>query len=189
MRKIPAISLLFCIMMSGCASGGSAGNSQADKEDYMYTFRKISFEEFYENTKQYTIAGEWVYEVGEAGDETYALFWGKARTLFGEPNQQSADWENMYTYEIEASDGQNAPLYLEVYHGSGGSSVAMPTEDNDVDHAAYDQAKSELIALIESAQPADYVWEGVYEDIPVNIKYTVKDGKATVDSKFGEDMF
>lgn len=155
----------------------------------MYTFRKISFEEFVENTKQYTIAGEWVYEVGEAGDETYALFWGKARTLFGEPNQQSADWENMYTYEIEASDGQNAPLYLEVYHGSGGSSVAMPTEDNDVDHAAYDQAKSELIALIESAQPADYVWEGVYEDIPVNIKYTVKDGKATVDSKFGEDMF
>lgn len=155
----------------------------------MYTFRKIASEEYFEHTKQYTIAGDWVYEVGEAGDETYALFWGKARTLFGEPNQQSADWENMYTYNIEASDGQNEPLYLEIYHGAGGSSVAMPTEDSSVDHAAYRQAKSELIALIESAEPADYVWEGIYEDIPVNIRYTVKDGKATVDSEFGGDMF
>ena len=109
LKSFAAITLLFCIMMSGCAYGGSSGSSQADMEDYMYTFRKISSEEFYENTKQYTISGEWVYEVGEASDETYALFWGKARTLFGEPNQQSADWENMYTYAIEASNGQNAP--------------------------------------------------------------------------------
>ena len=40
----------------------------------------------------------------------------------------------------------------------------------------------------ESAQPADYVHESVYEDIPVNITYTVKDGKAMVDSSFPEDF-
>ena len=44
-------------------------------------------------------------------------------------------------------------------------------------------AANELIAFIESAEPSDYVWEGIYEDIPVNVKYAVKDGKAYTESE------
>ena len=45
-----------------------------------------------------------------------------------------------------------------------------------------------LIEYIESAEPVDYVWESVYYDIPANVTYTVKDGKASVKSEFPEDM-
>lgn len=126
-----------------------------------------------------------MYQPGEAGEETYALFYGKMRTLFGAPNEESEDWENMYTYFLKATDGTHT-LYPFVYHGSGGSSIATPIEGDDLD--AYAQAKADLLDLIRQAEPADYVWQGVYEDIPVNTTYTVKDGKATVTSDFGEDF-
>lgn len=152
----------------------------------MFTFKKITNELFFEKTSGYTIAGDWVYDVGEAGDKEFALFWGKLITLFGEPNDKSGSWEEMYNYFIEADDGKKK-YYVTVYHGSGGSSIAMPT--NTDDRADYELLKKELIGLIEHTAPTDYEWESVYEDVPANIKYTVKDGKAYVKSEFCKDMF
>ena len=68
----------------------------------MYTFEKITHEEFWEKATA-SYGGEWVYQPGEAGEETYALFFGKMRTLFGAPNEESEDWENMYTYFLKAN--------------------------------------------------------------------------------------
>lgn len=152
----------------------------------MFTFKKISNELFFEKTSGYTIAGDWVYGVGEAGDKEYALFWGKLITLFGEPNDKSRSWEDMYNYFIEADDGQKK-YYVTVYHGSGGSSIAMPT--NTDDRADYEQLKKELISLIERTAPTDYEWESVYEDVPADVKYIVKNGKASVESRIDESMF
>ena len=150
----------------------------------MYTFEKITHEEFWEKATA-SYGGEWVYQPGEASEETYALFYGKMRTLFGAPDDESESWEEMYNYLLKATDGTHE-LYLNVYHGAGGSSNAIPIKGDDLD--AYAQAKADLLDLIRQAEPADYVWQGVYEDIPVNTTYTVKDGKATVTSDFGEDF-
>ncbi len=122
-------------------------------------------------------------------DEDYALFFGKARTLFGEPDSVTDDYECMFSYDITATDETSGKsFYLEIYHGPSGSAIGgMPVSNlSDEDKKMYNMAADELIELINSAEPADYVWEGVYEDIPVNIKYIVKDGKATVESELPE---
>lgn len=146
----------------------------------MYTFRKSTRDE---KSQAYVgMSGNWIYQPGEAGDEEYALFFGKVRTIFGEPDFISEDWENMYSYSITAENSEdNNKLFFEIYHGSGGSSLAMYADSD-----AYKKAGKQLIELIESAEPADYEWEGVYEDIPVNIKYIVRNGKVKVESEFPE---
>ncbi len=148
----------------------------------MYKFRNSTDEEEKNN---YAGFGKWVYGTN-ATEEKYALFFGKVRTLFGVNDSISEDWECMYNYNITAEDEQGNKLYFSIYHGPRGSSIATPFRDElPPDYA---KAKAELIELINNAEPADYEWEGVYEDIPVNIKYTVKDGKAYVESEFPEDF-
>ena len=53
----------------------------------------------------------------------------------------------------------------------------------------YKQATKELVEYIEKAEPADYVWESVYYDIPANVKYMVKDGRAYVETAISECDF
>lgn len=151
-----------------------------------FTFRKISDEEFREKTSNIRYAGDWLYQPGEAGDEDYALFFGKIQAIFGEPNSQSDDWENMYNYNIEATALDDKKLYFMIYHGAGGPSVALPIKLESSEEAAYRSASDDLTHIIDAAAPVDYVWEGVYEDIPVDIKYIVKNGEVRVDSKFGD---
>ena len=50
----------------------------------------------------------------------------------------------------------------------------------------YEEMNDFLLELIENTEPADYEWESVYEDIPANVKYIVKDGKATIESEISE---
>ncbi len=147
----------------------------------MYKFRVSTKEE-----NNNACFGDWVYGTGVSGEEQYALFFGKVRRRFGDNDSFSDDWETMYRYEITAEDENGNKLYFEVYHGAGGSSIGTPFSDELPPE--YQQAKKELIEYIESAEPVDYVHESVYYDIPVNVKYIVKDGKATVESTFPEDM-
>lgn len=148
----------------------------------MYTFRNSTDEERKNSNVRY---GDGIYGL-VATDEKFALFFGKVRRLFGENDSFSDDWECMYTYLITAEDENGNKLYFEIYHGSGGSSISTPYSGELPPD--YKQAKSELLELIENTIPADYVWEGCYYDIPVNIKYTVKDGKAYVEREFPENM-
>ena len=156
---------------------------------YMYKFEKVSNEEYLNATEGIMYGGDWVYETGKAGDEEYALFYGRCQTLFGEPNCKSKDWESMYDYHIKATADDGSVLYLVIYHGPGCSSTAIPVENHGIDTAPYEAARAELLKLINSAEPADYVWESIYADIPVNITYTVKNGRAYVESSFDGDDF
>lgn len=115
-------------------------------------------------------------------EEDYVLFFGRAITVFGQPDWTDEDWENMYSYLIVAEDGQGNEIILEVYNGSSGSAIGGYDGEN------YKQAAEELAQLILSAEPSDYEWEGCYYDIPVNMKYTVRDGKAYVEYEYPEDM-
>ena len=147
-----------------------------------YTFRNSTNEEIKENFAGYGMA---IYDV-VLSEEIYALFFGKVRSRFGVNDSISTDWEMMYSYPVTVEDENGNKFFFHVYHGAGGSSIGTPCEELTPE---YESAKKALIEYIESAEPVDYVWEGVYEDIPVNITYTVKDGKTRVDSEFPEGMY
>lgn len=151
----------------------------------MFKFRKATKEEK-SKINCMTYGRRWVYSNADMSDENYALFFGKMKALFGEPDEISDDWESMYDYSIVAEDENQNSFLLMVYHGAGGSSIAIPTEHNNIDLTPYEQAEKELLEIIENTQPADYEWESVYEDIPANVKYIVKDGKATIESEISE---
>lgn len=150
-----------------------------------YTFRNSTDEEIKENLTGF---GEWIYSIVPEG--IFALFFGKVRSRFGVNNSISTDWEWMYSYPVTVEDENGNKFFCRVYHGAGGPSIATPFEELTPD---YESAVNALIEYIESAEPVDYVWEGVYKDIlyeniPVNVTYTVKNGKARVDSEFPEDI-
>ncbi len=152
----------------------------------MYKFRKATEEEMsaLENKAVSKLCS--VYDLN-CTDEKFALFFGRLRTVFGEPDYTSDDYENMYSYDIMAVGENGESFYLEVYHGQSGASVGgKPLYISKEKEEVYMKAASELITLIESAEPSDYVWQGVYEDIPMNVKYTVKDGTAYVESEFAD---
>ncbi len=146
-----------------------------------YTFRNSTDEEIKENSVH---CGRWIYGT-VSSEEIYALFFGKVRSRFGVNDSISTDWEMMYSYPVTVEDDNGNKFFFDIYHGAGGSSIATPSEELTLE---YEQAQEALIEYIESAEPEDYVWQGVYEDIPVNVTYTVKDGKVRVESEFPEDM-
>ncbi len=190
--------------MGGCGkiSGSSFYNTESavivedvtaadieSEESAVYKFRNASAEE--ENMmwdRQY--AGEWIYGLGESnGEKEYALFLGKVIACFGRNDSLSSDWENMYSYPIIVENEQGEELLVEIYHGSGGPSYSIPIDfKDDEEKEKYEQAAKALVEYIQSAEPADYELETVYEDIPVNVKYSVKNGAANVESEFPEDF-
>lgn len=149
----------------------------------MYKFRRATEDELsaLENIGFSKLCS--VYDL-KGTDEKYALFYGKLRTVFGEPDYTSDDYESMYSYNVMAVGENGESFYLEVYHGPSGAAVGgKPFDISKEQEEIYMSAANELIAFIESAEPSDYVWEGIYEDIPVNVKYAVKDGKVYTESE------
>lgn len=149
----------------------------------MYKFRLATKEE--EKAAWKTMGGgEWIYGATTAGEIPYALFLGKCIALFGMPGDLSEDWEQMYSYFITAEDENGVVLTFNIYHGSGGPSYTEYTDDT----APFKEVLGEFLALIEATVPADYVHESIYFDVGSKITYTVKDGKARVDSELPDDL-
>ncbi len=155
----------------------------------MYKFRKASVEDDKEIIDKMPLCGNWIYNSG-GSEQIYALFLGKMIALFGDSGNMSDDWENMYGYQIIAEADNGRQFCIEVYHGPGGPSVSVPDENLEDEYIDdYKQATKELVEYIEKAEPADYVWESVYYDIPANVKYMVKDGRAYVETAISECDF
>ena len=194
--------IMLCPGGCGKASGSSSEDADAavivehitaaekeSEETAVYKFRNASAEEEKKMwERQY--AGEWIYGVGGAnGENEFALFLGKVIARFGRNDSLSSDWENMYSYPIIAENEKGEELLIEIYHGAGGPSYSLPTDfKEDEEKEKYEQAAKALVEYIQSAEPADYELETVYEDIPVNVKYSVKNGAAKVESEFPEDF-
>ena len=201
-KIILAISLAM-ISLSGCGmASGSSGDVDPDMliehikatedqkaETAMYKFRNASDEEA-EKMWERQYAGEWIYDVGEvSGEDEFALFLGKVIACFGMNDSLSSDWENMYSYPIIAENEQGEELLIEIYHGPGGPSYSIPIDlKDDEEKEKYEQAAKALVDHIQSSEPADYELETVYEDIPVNVKYSVKNGVAKAESEFPEGL-
>lgn len=121
-----------------------------------YTFRNSTYEEISvleENgCKMYGI---------DCTDENILIFFGKMRTVFGEPHYVTDDGKYMQ-YWITAEDGQNK-IYFSVVHDSSGTPVDI---QNTICFIIYNASGDtsfidELITLIGSIEPSDYEWNGV----------------------------
>lgn len=104
--------------------------------------------------------------------EQCVLVYGKLQALFGAPIYETIDYENQYCYVLQATLGGNAPCYLSVYGGPSGPAIG----GDPTDPAAHAAAQA-LIALLQTATPADYAYEGYYPDIPVHITEGIQNGQ------------
>lgn len=141
----------------------------------MYTFKRI-------DCKLYK-GGALLMNVGNSSQQAESLYPGQAIALFGEPDYFTEDYENLFSMVVAAeSEAGGEPIYLEIYHGPSGPAIGG-LETPEAKAAAH-----ELAELLVSAKPADYDWEGVYEDIPVNIKMGVKNGVPYHESEYPDDF-
>lgn len=134
-----------------------------------------------------TMAGNNVAEILELDDDQafQAVFLGKVKTLFGEPDYSTADMEDLYSYEMIAIDENQTEIPLEIYYGPSGPSIAAPTDEE------HEQAVLELAQMIMDAKPSDYEIRCVYEDVGVTVIMGVKQGQPYYKSLFPgmtEDM-
>lgn len=109
----------------------------------------------------------------EINGETHARIYGSLRALYGEPDYETDDTEDMYQYILlaERDDGKQAALL--VYSGPSGPSVSSRTEDSNMkEGAAYVLKK-----LLDETPPVDYHYEGYYWDGPTKVEYGVKNGQ------------
>ena len=136
----------------------------------MYRFEKVDFDEVERESKGISIISIVLFDSEEyydnifkcmtqKGDDCSALFFGKCKALFGEPNHISKDNDYLYIYCIKATAKDGSYLYLCPYHGEKGSSVFLPSELNDIDIEPYYVALNELIDLINKTYSVDYVWK------------------------------
>ena len=150
----------------------------------MYKFRLSTEEETAERLRKGSCH---IMAAAAGSEEAFARFYGQLRTVFGEPQENSDDYEAIYSYSVTAEDENGNRLLLEAYHGPSGAAIGGPVVSADeAEKEIHRNAAMELIDLVSSAEPSDYEWEGVYEDVPVNIKYVVKDGKVRTESSFPE---
>ena len=108
-------------------------------------------------------------------DHDLAIAYGQARSLFGEPAYTTEDLENLYEYNIVATDKKGNEVYLYIYNGPTGPAIGGDTND-----PAAEAAAKQLVKVIQKAEPADFYCEAYYFDGPTKLTIEVKNGKPKV---------
>ena len=126
-----------------------------------YTFKKI------ENATY--MGGGKLCEIYDAFPER-ALALGQLKTLFGEPMYITEDYENQFSYDIEAIDETGVVCQLSAYSGPTGPSIGG-ARGEEVEKAA-----RALAVYIRQATATDYEYEGYYLDAPCKIRMGVRNG-------------
>ena len=121
-----------------------------------------------------------------ANDKTFAAFYGRLRALFGNPNSNSASFEDMYHYDIKVTADDGRVLYIGIKH-SGIPVMILPADGSGNDTRPYKAARTELIMRIMCTHPADYEWCGISDELSLKITYKVKDGRASFKKEPAED--
>lgn len=114
-------------------------------------------------------SGSRIRHIGEK-PEDQILSLGRLKTLFGEPLYLSEDLEDQYTYFLSTVTAAGRTLCLSAYSGPTGPAIGG--EQDEASCAAADA----LAALINSASPADYDYEGYYLDGPCRVRMGVRNG-------------
>lgn len=145
----------------------------------MYTFKPCSHDLLPYGSEK--IRG--IYDDEKA--EYHSLFIGQVLNLFGEADYTTENNEDLYSKAVCAEDKEGNTIYLEVYYGPSGPAIGgADYRDEEIRKAA-----DELAEVIMAAEPKDFEYKSVYEDLGVTIRMGVKDGKPYYESDFPDDMF
>lgn len=126
-------------------------------------------------------------DINPAGpsEEECALILGKIWALFGKPDDPKMSPSDFYNYAVAAENKDGNILYFSIYQYSGMPSIGGPSGEG---FEIFEAAASELKELINSTKPADYEWNGTYENYDVGMKYYVKDGIAGAEDSYVRRM-
>ena len=171
MKKPLTLMLLVSLCLSGCA----LGNNVSEEENAMTIsdFQKdTSLTSIPENSSNLTNL-----------DLEPVIAYGRLRALFGEPNYETQNFEDAYSYILFVEPESSEKIYLEVYEGSSGPAIG------GLNNAESLQAAETLKKLIEeSEEVADYQYEGYYLDLDSKITMGIKDGVPYYNEEFCEEI-
>ena len=159
MKKLLTLMLLVSLCLSGCA----LGNNVSEEENAM------TISDFQKDTS--------LTSIPESNgkllnlDLESVIAYGRLRALFGEPNYETQNFEDAYSYILFVEPESSEKIYLEVYEGSSGPAIG------GLNNAESLQAAETLKKLIEeSEEVADYQYEGYYQDLDLKISMGIKNG-------------
>ena len=159
MKKLLTLILLVSLCLSGCA----LGNNVSEEENAM------TISDFQKDTS--------LTSIPESNgkllnlDLKSVIAYGRLRALFGEPNYETQNSEDAYSYILFVEPESSEKIYLEVYEGSSGPAIG------GLNNAESLQAAETLKKLIEeSEEVADYQYEGYYQDLDLKISMGIKNG-------------
>ena len=159
MKKLLTLMLLVSLCLSGCA----LGNNVSEEEN------AITISDFQKDTS--------LTSIPESNgkllnlDLESVIAYGRLRALFGEPNYETQNSEDAYSYILFVEPESSEKIYLEVYEGSSGPAIG------GLNNAESLQAAETLKKLIEeSEEVADYQYEGYYQDLDLKISMGIKNG-------------
>ena len=159
MKKLLTLILLVSLCLSGCA----LGNNVSEEENAM------TISDFQKDTS--------LTSIPESNgkllnlDLESVIAYGRLRALFGEPNYETQNSEDAYSYILFVEPESSEKIYLEVYEGSSGPAIG------GLNNAESLQAAETLKKLIEeSEEVADYQYEGYYQDLDLKISMGIKNG-------------
>ena len=159
MKKLLTLMLLVSLCLSGCALGHnvSEGENAMTISDFKKDTSLTSIPE--SNGKLLNL------------DLESVIAYGRLRALFGEPNYETQNSEDAYSYILFVEPESSEKIYLEVYEGSSGPAIG------GLNNAESLQAAETLKKLIEeSEEVADYQYEGYYQDLDLKISMGIKNG-------------
>ena len=161
MKKLLTLMLLVLLCLSGCA----LENNVSERENAM------TISDFKKDTS--------LTSIPESNgnllnlDLEPVIAYGRLRALFGEPNYETQNVEDAYSYILFVETESSEKIYLEVYEGSSGPAIG------GLNNAESLQVAETLKKLIEESEKvADYQYEGYYLDLDSKITMGIKDGRA-----------
>ena len=171
MKKPLTLMLLVSLCLSGCALGNNV--SEGENAMTISDFKKdTSLTSIPENSSNLTNL-----------DLEPVIAYGRLRALFGEPNYETQNFEDAYSYILFVESESSEKIYLEVYEGSSGPAIG------GLNNAESLQAAETLKKLIEeSEEVADYQYEGYYLDLDSKITMGIKDGVPYYNEEFCEEI-
>jgi len=95
---------------------------------------------------------------------------GRMKALFGEPLYETENYEDAYTYVIQATDSGGENVYFTVYQGGSGPAIGVKS----ISHRLQDALK-EFKQLLKETAPVDFLYEGIYMDACVRIRQGIQD--------------
>ena len=171
MKKLLTLVLLVSLCLSGCALWNNV--SEGENAMTISDFKKdTSLTSIPENSSNLTNL-----------DLEPVIAYGRLRALFGEPNYETQNSEDAYSYILFVEPESSEKIYLEVYEGSSGPAIG------GLNNAESLQAAETLKKLIEeSEEVADYQYEGYYLDLDSKITMGIKDGVPYYNEEFCEEI-